>query len=178
MSKLKRILSALQFWKKDKDLPKVEDRCMSCLQHEDSCDCDPFEEIVDVEEDYSLTEHVFEGTVFCGDCNLPETECSCDKDFTVILVKGGDKKVNVIKAIRQVTGEGLKEAKEMVDTAPSITKSLLTLSMAEEFANRIELSGGSAIIVPDEEAVSYLADLLARPKTLGDLIRKETGVTD
>jgi large subunit ribosomal protein L7/L12 len=43
-------------------------------------------------------------------------------EFTVILKAAGDKKVNVIKAVREITGLGLKEAKDMVDGAPSTVK--------------------------------------------------------
>ena len=46
-------------------------------------------------------------------------------DFDVVLAAVGDKKVNVIKAVRAITGLGLKEAKELVDGAPSQSKKLL-----------------------------------------------------
>ena len=53
-------------------------------------------------------------------------------EFDVVLAGAGDKKVNVIKAVRAITGLGLKEAKEMVDGAPSTVKEGVSKEDAEE----------------------------------------------
>ena len=53
-------------------------------------------------------------------------------EFDVVLTGAGDKKVNVIKAVRAITGLGLKEAKEMVDGAPSTVKEGASKDDAEE----------------------------------------------
>jgi len=52
--------------------------------------------------------------------------------FDVMLTSVGEKKVNVIKAVRAITGLGLKEAKDLVDSAPSVIKEGATTSEAEE----------------------------------------------
>src|SRR5687768_1107896 len=52
--------------------------------------------------------------------------------FNVVLVSAGDKKINVIKVVREITGLGLKEAKEVVDTAPKAVKEGLSKDEAEK----------------------------------------------
>jgi large subunit ribosomal protein L7/L12 len=64
-------------------------------------------------------------------------------EFDVILVSVGDKKVNVIKAVRAITGLGLKEAKGLVDGAPSPIKEGVSKEDAEGIKSQIEEAGGS-----------------------------------
>ena len=65
-------------------------------------------------------------------------------EFDVILTGFGDKKVGVIKAIRGITGLGLKEAKDLVEGAPSPVKEGVAKAEAEEFLKQIEEAGGTA----------------------------------
>tara|TARA_B100001769_G_scaffold163559_1_gene128526 strand:- start:398 stop:778 length:381 start_codon:yes stop_codon:yes gene_type:complete len=64
-------------------------------------------------------------------------------DFDIVLSGAGDKKVNVIKAVRSITGLGLKEAKEMVDSAPSTIKEAAPKAEAEEAKKALEEAGAS-----------------------------------
>ena len=64
-------------------------------------------------------------------------------DFDIVLSGAGDKKVNVIKAVRAITGLGLKEAKEMVDSAPSTIQEAATKAEAEEAKKALEEAGAS-----------------------------------
>ena len=64
-------------------------------------------------------------------------------EFDVVLTGAGDKKVNVIKAVRAITGLGLKEAKEMVDGAPSTVKEGASKDDAEEAKKALEEAGAS-----------------------------------
>ena len=64
-------------------------------------------------------------------------------DFDVVLTAAGDKKVNVIKVVRAVTGLGLKEAKGLVDGAPSPIKEGATKDEAEDIKKQLEEAGGS-----------------------------------
>jgi large subunit ribosomal protein L7/L12 len=64
-------------------------------------------------------------------------------EFDVILASAGDKKVNVIKAVRAITGLGLKEAKGLVDAAPSPIKEGVSKEDAEDIKSQIEEAGGS-----------------------------------
>ena len=65
-------------------------------------------------------------------------------EFDVVLSSIGEKKVNVIKAVRAITGLGLKEAKDMVDGAPSTIKEAAPKAEAEEFKKQLEEAGASA----------------------------------
>jgi len=65
-------------------------------------------------------------------------------EFDVVLTGFGDKKVGVIKAVREVTGLGLKEAKELVESAPAPVKECASKDEAEEIKKKIEEAGGTA----------------------------------
>jgi large subunit ribosomal protein L7/L12 len=64
-------------------------------------------------------------------------------EFDVVLTAAGDKKVNVIKAVRGATGLGLKEAKEMVDGAPATIKEAASKEEAEELKKALEEAGAT-----------------------------------
>jgi large subunit ribosomal protein L7/L12 len=64
-------------------------------------------------------------------------------EFDVILKDAGAKKINVIKVVRQITGAGLKEAKEMVDNTPSTIKEGVSKEEAEEIKKQLEEAGAS-----------------------------------
>jgi large subunit ribosomal protein L7/L12 len=64
-------------------------------------------------------------------------------EFDVILTGFGDKKVGVIKAVRAITGLGLKEAKDLVEGAPGPVKEGVAKAEAEDFKTKIEEAGGS-----------------------------------
>ena len=63
--------------------------------------------------------------------------------FDVELTSAGDKKVAVIKVVREITGEGLKEAKAIVDGAPSVLKEGVAAAEAEEIKAKLEEAGAS-----------------------------------
>ena len=64
-------------------------------------------------------------------------------DFTVVLTGAGDKKVAVIKAVREITGLGLKEAKDLVEGAPQTVKEGVAKAEAEELKKKLEEAGAS-----------------------------------
>ena len=64
-------------------------------------------------------------------------------EFDVVLSSFGDKKVSVIKAVRCITGLGLKEAKDLVESAPSAIKEGVSKDEAEEIKKQLEEAGGS-----------------------------------
>ena len=64
-------------------------------------------------------------------------------EFDLVLTSAGEKKVNAIKAVRAITGLGLKEAKEMVDTAPSTIKEAASKAEVEEAKKQLEEAGAS-----------------------------------
>ena len=66
--------------------------------------------------------------------------------FDVELTSVGDKKVGVIKVVREITGLGLKEAKALVDNAPSILKEGVAAAEAEEIKAKLEEAGASVTL--------------------------------
>jgi len=67
-------------------------------------------------------------------------------EFSVILTKIGDKKIQVIKVVRELTGLGLKEAKDLVDNTPKAVKEGIDKNAAEEIKNKIKEVGAEAEI--------------------------------
>ena len=65
-------------------------------------------------------------------------------EFDLVLTGAGDKKVNVIKAVRAITGLGLKEAKTLVDEAPSPVKEGISKEEGEDFLKQLEEAGAAA----------------------------------
>ena len=64
-------------------------------------------------------------------------------EFDVVLTSAGDSKIKVIKAVREITGDGLKEAKEKVDGAPATLKEGVSKEEAEEIQAKLEEVGAS-----------------------------------
>ena len=65
------------------------------------------------------------------------------EDFTVVLTGAGDKKIQVIKVVRELTGLGLKEAKDLVDGAPKPVKEGVPKAEAETMKKKLEEAGGT-----------------------------------
>ncbi len=71
-------------------------------------------------------------------------EAAAEKDeFDVILASFGDKKINVIKEVRAITGLGLKEAKDLVEGAPKAVKEGVSKDEAEEIKGKLEAAGAT-----------------------------------
>ncbi len=64
-------------------------------------------------------------------------------EFDVKLIAIGDAKINVIKAVKEITGAGLKDAKDMVDGAPAIIKEKVAKAEAEELKKKLEEAGAT-----------------------------------
>jgi large subunit ribosomal protein L7/L12 len=62
-------------------------------------------------------------------------------EFDVVLADGGAQKINVIKAVREATGLGLKEAKDLVDGAPKVVKEAISKADAEALKKKLEEAG-------------------------------------
>lgn len=74
----------------------------------------------------------------------PEAAAEEEKDsFDVVLANFGDKKINVIKEVRAITGLGLKEAKDLVESAPAPVKEAVGKDEAEELKKKLEDVGAT-----------------------------------
>lgn len=67
-------------------------------------------------------------------------------EFDVELTAAGAQKINVIKAVREITGLGLKEAKDMVDGAPKVIKEKVAKAQADEFKKKLEEAGATVVL--------------------------------
>ena len=78
-----------------------------------------------------------------GGSDAPAEEKS---DFNIELTSVGEKKINVIKVIREITSLGLKEAKELADGAPSVIKESVAKEEAEQFKGKLEEAGATVTL--------------------------------
>ena len=76
----------------------------------------------------------------------PAEEVEEQTEFDVVLEAAGEKKINVIKVVRQVTALGLKEAKELVDSAPSKIKEAVSKDEAEELKKQLVEAGATVAL--------------------------------
>ena len=67
--------------------------------------------------------------------------------FTVVLKNAGPSKLNVVKAVKDLTGLGLKEAKELVDGAPKNVKENVTKAEADDIANKLKEAGAEIEVI-------------------------------
>ena len=74
------------------------------------------------------------------------TATEAKTEFTVVLSAAGDKKINVIKEVRAITGLGLKEAKDLVEGAPKTLKDGIPKAEAEEIKKKLEAEGAKVEI--------------------------------
>ena len=67
-------------------------------------------------------------------------------EFNVVLAKAGENKINVIKVVRELTGLGLKEAKDLVEAAPKAIKESIPKAQADEIKKKLEDAGATVEI--------------------------------
>ena len=95
-----------------------------------------------IEEEFGVTAAAPVAAAAAGAADAGATKDS----FDVELTSAGDKKVAVIKVVREITGEGLKEAKAIVDGAPSVLKEGVAAAEAEEIKAKLEEAGASVTL--------------------------------
>ena len=91
-----------------------------------------------LEEKWGVTAAAPVAAVATAGAAAPAEEKS---DFTIFLAAAGDKKINVIKEVRAITGLGLKEAKDLVESAPKEVKKGVPKKEAEEAKKKLEAAG-------------------------------------
>ncbi len=98
--------------------------------------------ISDIEEKFGVTAAA-PVAVAAGPAAADAAEAEEQSEFDVVLEGFGDKKINVIKAVREITALGLKEAKELVDGAPSNVKEAVSKDEAEQIKAKLEEAGAT-----------------------------------
>ena len=91
-----------------------------------------------IEEKFGVTAAAAVAAAPAGGAAAPTEEKS---EFSLFLAAAGDKKINVIKEVRAITGLGLKEAKDLVEAAPKEIKGGVAKKEAEEFKKKLEAAG-------------------------------------
>ena len=92
-----------------------------------------------LEEKWGVTAAAPVAAAPAGGAAAPEGEEK--SEFSIFLASAGDKKINVIKEVRAITGLGLKEAKDLVEAAPKEVKGGVAKKDAEEFKKKLEAAG-------------------------------------
>ncbi len=98
-----------------------------------------------IEEKYGITAAA-PVAVAAAPTGVGPVEAEEQTEFAVILTAAGDQKIAAIKAVREITGLGLKEAKDLVDSAPKAVKEGVSREEAESVAKKIQEAGASAEI--------------------------------
>lgn len=97
-------------------------------------------------EKFNVTAAVAAPVALAPDTAAGAEEVEEQTEFDVILQAVGDKKIQVIKVIREVTSLGLKEAKDLVDNAPSTVKEAVSKEEAEQVKAKLEEQGATAVL--------------------------------
>lgn len=98
--------------------------------------------IEDIEEKFGVTAAVPVAVATAGAAAAP-AQAEEKTEFEVLLTEIGEKKINVIKAVREITELGLKEAKELVDKAPNTVKEGVSREEAESLKSKLEEAGAT-----------------------------------
>ena len=99
--------------------------------------------IKDIEEKFGVTAVAPVAVAAAGPVAGPAAEAEEKSEFNVVLAQIGDKKINVIKAVREITSLGLKEAKDLVDNAPNTVKEGVSKEEAESIKSKLEEAGAT-----------------------------------
>lgn len=99
--------------------------------------------ISDIEEKFGVTAAAPVAAVAATSTGSGEAAAEEKDEFDVVLTSSGSSKINVIKTVRTLTSLGLKEAKELVDSAPKAIKEGVSKSEAEEVKTKLEEAGAS-----------------------------------
>ena len=104
--------------------------------------------VKEMEEKFGVSAAAAAAAVAAPAAGGGESEAAAEEktEFNVILTSFGEKKINVIKEVRSITGLGLKEAKEAVESAPKAIKEGVSKEEAEEVKKKLEEAGASAEI--------------------------------
>ncbi len=100
--------------------------------------------IEEIEEKFGVTAAAPVAVAAVAGAAGPAEDVEEQTEFNVILTSFGEKKINVIKVVREVTSLGLKEAKDLVDKAPNTVKEGISKAEAEELKANLESAGATA----------------------------------
>ena len=96
-----------------------------------------------LEEKWGVSAAAPAAVAVSGGASAGEDAAEEQTEFTVVLTAAGDKKINVIKEVRTITGLGLKEAKDLVEGAPKDLKAGVSKDDANAFKEKLEAAGAT-----------------------------------
>ena len=99
--------------------------------------------IEDIEDKFGVTAAAPVAVAAVAGAAGAEEAAEEQTEFDVVLISFGEKKINVIKVVREVTSLGLKEAKDVVDKAPNTVKERISKAEAEELKAKLESAGAT-----------------------------------
>ena len=99
--------------------------------------------VKDIEDKFGVTAAVPVAAAAAGGANEGATEGGEKSSFDVVLAAAGQSKISVIKVVRELSGLGLKEAKELVDSAPKAVKEGVAKDEAETIKSQLEEAGAT-----------------------------------
>ena len=99
--------------------------------------------ISEIEEKFGVTAAAPVAVAAAGAAPAGEAAAEEKDEFTIVLAAAGDKKINVIKEVRTITGLGLKEAKDLVEGAPKELKTGVSKDEANGFKEKLEAAGAT-----------------------------------
>lgn len=133
--------------KSEKEEVKVPEKFKKLVEEIEKMSVLDLSELVKILEEkfgVSAAAPVMAGPAMEGGAGAGEAAATEEKtDFDVELVSAGDQKINVIKAVREATGLGLKEAKDLVDGAPKVIKEKVAKKEADEIKGKLEAVGAA-----------------------------------
>jgi large subunit ribosomal protein L7/L12 len=97
--------------------------------------------VKELEEKFGVSAQAMAAPMMVAGGGAAEAEAEEKSDFDVVLTSFGDKKINVIKVVREVTSLGLKEAKDLVDNLPKPVKEGVEKDEADEIAKKFQEAG-------------------------------------
>ena len=102
--------------------------------------------ISDIEEKFGVSAAAPVAVAAAPAAGVDGAEAEAKSEFDVELTGVGEKKINVIKVIREITSLGLKEAKDLADGAPSVIKEAVAADEANEMKSKLEEAGASVTL--------------------------------
>lgn len=129
--------------KKDVVVPAKFEKLVSEIEKMSVLDLSELVKVLEDKFGVSAAAPVMMGAPAAGAAAAAEEEKT---DFDVELTAAGQQKINVIKAVREVTGLGLKEAKDMVDAAPKVIKEKIAKADAETIKKKLEEAGATVTL--------------------------------
>ena len=131
--------------KKDVKVPAKFEKIVAEIEKMSVLDLSELVKILEDKFGVSAAAPMMMGPAIAGGAGVAEA-VEEKTEFDIELTSAGQQKINVIKAVREITGQGLKEAKDLVDAAPKVIKEKAAKAQAEEMKKKLEEAGATVTL--------------------------------